>query len=42
MVIANAPFTLAEELQTVLPWLAGAMKQDKGAGHRIQRLSNDR
>lgn len=39
MVIANPPFTLKAELQTMLPWLAETLKQDKGAGHRLQDLS---
>ncbi len=39
MVIVNPPFTLADELRTLLPWLAETMRQDKGAGHQIQNLS---
>ncbi|MEM9734344.1 MAG: 23S rRNA (adenine(2030)-N(6))-methyltransferase RlmJ [Pseudomonadota bacterium] len=39
MVIANAPYVLPDELATLLPWLAGVMRQDKGAGHRVQDLS---
>ena len=39
MVIANPPYTLADELRTVLPWLAETMKQDKGSGYRVQNLS---
>lgn len=39
MVIANAPYVMADELTTLLPWLAGVLRQDKGGGHRIQDLS---
>lgn len=39
MVIANAPFTLKDELGILLPWLAKTLEQGKGAGHRIQNLS---
>ncbi|MEM1038986.1 MAG: 23S rRNA (adenine(2030)-N(6))-methyltransferase RlmJ [Pseudomonadota bacterium] len=39
MVIANAPYTLRDEMGRLLPWLSGVLKQGKGAGHRIQNLS---
>jgi len=39
MVIANPPYTLANELRHLLPWLADVMSQDKGSGHRVQDLS---
>lgn len=39
MVIANAPYTLRGELDTLMPWLSQVLKQDKGAGFRIQNLS---
>ncbi len=40
MVIANPPYTLRDELQVLLPWLAEVMHQGKGWGHRIIDLSN--
>ena len=39
MVIMNPPFTLRDELHTLLPWLATTMRQDKGAGYRLRDLS---
>ena len=39
MVILNPPYVLRQELETLLPWLAETLKQDKGWGHRIQDLS---
>ena len=43
MVIANPPSTLREELNTLLPWLAGVLRQQDGLkasdGFRIQNLS---
>jgi len=39
MVIAHAPYVLQDELNTILPWLAEILRQDKGAGYRIQDLS---
>jgi len=40
MVIANPPFTLANELHILLPWLAEIMKKDRGSGYRLQDLSS--
>jgi 23S rRNA (adenine2030-N6)-methyltransferase len=40
MVIANPPFTLANELHILLPWLAEVMKKDRGSGYRLQDLSH--
>jgi 23S rRNA (adenine2030-N6)-methyltransferase len=37
VVIANAPFGVAEHLEAALPWLAGLMEQGPGAGYRLQR-----
>jgi 23S rRNA (adenine2030-N6)-methyltransferase len=39
MVILNPPYVLRQEMDTVLPWLAETMKQDRGWGYRIQNLS---
>ena len=39
MVIINPPYTLRDELQLMLPWLAERMHQDKGWGYRVQDLS---
>ena len=43
MVIANPPYTLRDELNTLLPWLAGVLRQQDGLkasdGIRIQNLS---
>lgn len=40
MVILNPPYVLREEMETLLPWLAETMKQDRGWGYRIQDLSS--
>ena len=37
IVIANAPFGVAEHLEAALPWLAGLLEQGPGAGYRLQR-----
>jgi 23S rRNA (adenine2030-N6)-methyltransferase len=39
MVILNPPYLLRQELETIMPWLAETLKQDKGWGFRIQDLS---
>ncbi len=39
MVIINPPYTLRDEMNLVLPWLAETMKMDRGWGYRIQKLS---
>ena len=39
LVIANPPYTLANELHILLPWLAETMKKDRGSGYRLQDLS---
>jgi 23S rRNA (adenine2030-N6)-methyltransferase len=39
MVILNPPYTLRQELETLMPWLSQTLGQDKGWGHRIQDLS---
>jgi 23S rRNA (adenine2030-N6)-methyltransferase len=36
MVVINPPHTLHGELQTLLPWLVGALGQYDGAGHRLE------
>lgn len=36
VVIANAPFGVAEHLRAALPWLTDLMKQDAGAGWRVE------
>ena len=39
VVIANAPFGLAEHLRAALPWLCELMKQGDGAGWRVESPS---
>ncbi|MCJ8309793.1 MAG: 23S rRNA (adenine(2030)-N(6))-methyltransferase RlmJ [Hyphomicrobiales bacterium] len=39
IVILNPPYVLRQEMETLLPWLAETMKQDRGWGYRIQDLS---
>lgn len=39
VVIANAPFGVAEHLRAVLPWLCELMKQGDGAGWRLESPS---
>ena len=39
MVILNPPYVLRDELDTIMPWLSEALRQDKGWGYRIQDLS---
>ena len=35
VVIANAPFGVAEHLRAAMPWLCELMKQGEGAGWRV-------
>ena len=37
MIVVNPPWTLREEMQTVLPWLATALAQDKSAGFQVEQ-----
>lgn len=39
VVIANAPFGVAEHLRAALPWLCEVMKQGEGAGWRVESPS---
>ncbi|MEE9314408.1 MAG: 23S rRNA (adenine(2030)-N(6))-methyltransferase RlmJ [Rhizobiaceae bacterium] len=39
MVIVNPPYTLRDELNLIMPWLAETMMAEKGWGYRIQDLS---
>ena len=39
MAILNPPYTLRDEIDTILPWLAETLHQGKGWGYRIQDLS---
>ncbi len=39
VVIANAPFGVAEHLRAVMPWLCELMKQGEGAGWRVESPS---
>ena len=39
VVIANAPFGVAEHLRAALPWLCELMKQGDGAGWRTESPS---
>lgn len=39
VVIANAPFGVVEHLRAALPWLCELMKQDAGAGWRLESPS---
>ncbi len=38
MTIVNAPFTLAEEMNILLPWLCDTLHQGPGAGWSVRRL----
>jgi 23S rRNA (adenine2030-N6)-methyltransferase len=35
VVVVNPPFTLEEDLVTVMPWLCDLLKQEAGAGWRV-------
>ena len=39
VVIANAPFGVAENLRAALPWLCDLMAQGAGAGWRVESPS---
>ena len=41
IVIANAPFGVADHLRAALPWLCDLMKQGDGAGWRLQAASSE-
>jgi 23S rRNA (adenine2030-N6)-methyltransferase len=41
LIIRNAPFTLAEELQTMLPALSFVLAQGPGAGWRVETLTGE-
>jgi 23S rRNA (adenine2030-N6)-methyltransferase len=41
LIIRNAPFTLAGELEAMLPALASVLAQAQGAGWRVQTLSGE-
>ncbi|WP_417686416.1 23S rRNA (adenine(2030)-N(6))-methyltransferase RlmJ [Roseibium sp.] len=38
MTLINPPFTLAEEMRTVLPWLTETLAKGPGAGWRVEQL----
>jgi len=42
VLIANPPFTLADETEAILPELTGLLAEDAGAGGRVLRLAEDR
>ena len=41
LLVANAPFTLADNLQMLLPELTGALQQGSGGGFRIEQLGTE-
>lgn len=41
VLIANPPFTLADETEAILPELTGLLAEDAGAGGRVLRLAED-
>jgi 23S rRNA (adenine2030-N6)-methyltransferase len=41
LIIRNPPFTLAGELEIMLPALAGVLAQDEGAGWRVETLAGE-
>lgn len=41
LVIVNPPYTLEEDLLILLPWLAGLLAQDEGAGWRLDGALTD-
>jgi 23S rRNA (adenine2030-N6)-methyltransferase len=41
VLIANPPFTLADETEAILPELTGLLAEDAGAGARVLRLAED-
>jgi 23S rRNA (adenine2030-N6)-methyltransferase len=41
VLIANPPFTLADEIEAILPELTGLLAEDAGAGGRVLRLAED-
>jgi 23S rRNA (adenine2030-N6)-methyltransferase len=41
LVVVNAPFTLAENLEMLLPELVEALQQGNGGGFRIEQLGTE-
>ena len=41
VLVANPPFTLADETEAILPELTRLLAEDEGAGARVLRLAED-